>query len=70
MYLLQGASVGRVTNYTSVNMTLNGQVLALQPDGSLPPMLPVAQAANDPIMLPPLSAAFVEYPNAKALPCM
>lgn len=44
-YLLQGLG----GNYTSPNMTLNGQVLSLGPGGALPLMQPVKGDATKPI---------------------
>jgi len=49
---------------TAREMTLNGKVLALQSDQSLPPMLPDVVQRGGPLVLAPASITYVGFPAA------
>ena len=53
----------------SPSMALNGEVLAVGADNALPPLLPLQQSTQAPLLLPPRSYAFVTLPEARAAGC-
>ena len=64
-----GARVRLVTGELgSERVTLGGQQLELQPDGT-PPALPATVAPYGVVALPPASYAFVTQPNARSAAC-
>lgn len=58
-YMLTAESV------TSREMMLNGHVLRLQQDDSLPDLKPVVTTDGGPLVLPPASISYVQFPLAE-----
>ncbi|PTQ26794.1 hypothetical protein MARPO_0364s0001 [Marchantia polymorpha] len=57
-------------NITSQVVLLNGQPLAVTPDGKIPRLLPVNKAPDDPISLKPLTYAYIVFPDIHASACV
>lgn len=53
----------------SQTMILNGVPLELTEDGSIPQLNPVLVDVNSPILIAPLSIAFIVFPNFEAPTC-
>lgn len=53
----------------SRKMLLNGKPLELTEDGNIPELKPLIVDSSSPLSIPPLSIAFISFPNFKAQAC-
>ena len=53
----------------SQTVLLNGNILEITPDGKIPSFLAVTVPANGPIIVDPLSIAFIQLPYVRFTAC-
>jgi len=70
IYLLQPGKGEGMGSVLSQQMLCNGVLLEMPDDNSMPALVPLTQSALQPVNIPPLSLAFLVFPDANVHACI